>query len=184
VALAQFSLQASAGVRYATRLVHDSIVTPFDVQPALAPAVTLTGIAPLQHGWAAQVALDYTRGNLERHDADGSRTDIGTVGTLGLTVGLTHRLRSGLLLTFAAGGVTYLPSDKTGLFRSGSGAIKPIGSVAIARPLPFGAHQHLALELRYDLHGFTTPALRDEGFTSGTAVHRVTLSLRAGGKAP
>jgi hypothetical protein len=45
--------------------------------------------------------------------------------------------------------------------------------------LPLGKKLGFAVEARYDIHGFTTPALRDEGFTSARAVHRVTLSIRA-----
>lgn len=174
-------MQLSAGVRYASALVHDSIVTPFDVRPALAPAVTLAAVAPLQHAWAAQAALDYSRGTIERHDAGGSTVDLGSVTTLAFTVGLTHRLHSGFLATVAVGEIKYLPSEATGVFRSGSGAIAGIASVALAHPLPVGQGGHLALELRYDVHGFTTPALRQEGFTSAQPVHRLTLSLRAGG---
>jgi hypothetical protein len=43
----------------------------------------------------------------------------------------------------------------------------------------------LALDLRYDVHRFITPALRDVGFTESRVVHRLALALRAGiGSAP
>ncbi len=39
---AQVTVGVQAGVRYSSTLVHDSIVAPFDVRPALAPVAAIT----------------------------------------------------------------------------------------------------------------------------------------------
>jgi len=39
---AQLSLHAALGARYSSALVHDSIVAPFDLRPAMAPALAIT----------------------------------------------------------------------------------------------------------------------------------------------
>ena len=65
------------------------------------------------------------------------------------------------------------PGEHSGVFRQGSGPITGVGALALGHALPVGARYHLAVEARYDVHWFTTPALRDEGFTSARAVHRV-----------
>jgi hypothetical protein len=41
-----------------------------------------------------------------------------------------------------------------------------------------GRRYRLALDLRYDVHRFDTPALRAVGFDEGRAVHRVALAVR------
>ena len=178
------SFNASLGVRYTSTLVRDSIGTPFDVRPALAPALAFTAATPLERAWAPAVTLDFSTSSLTRHDADGTSVGLGRVSTVALTVGLTHSLPGGFTTTVAVGGLKYVPSEQTGIFRSGSGSLAALGALTLDYPLRLGPHHHLALEVRYDLHGFTTPALEDEGFRGSRAVHRVALTARASFGAP
>lgn len=175
----QLSVEISAGARYSTALVSDSIVTPFDVRPALAPALAVTLAMPLDSSWAAQVTVDLSTSELQRHDADGSSVGLGRVSTAAFTVGLEHPLRSGFSARIGVGGLKYFPDEETGIFRLGSGAIAGLGMLALSHPLPVGGRIACAVEARYDIHGFSTPALRDEGFESARAVHRVALTIRA-----
>lgn len=176
---AQVAVHVSAGVRYTSTLVHDSIVTPFVVRPALAPAVALTAAAPPTRGWSPEATLDFSWSTLERHDQNGTTVGLGTLSTLAFEVGLRRRLAAGLSGGIGVGGLKYLPADETGIFRSGGGAPYPLGMAAVSYAPAFGAHWGLALEARYDLHGFITPALRDEGFNSRRAVHRIAVAVRA-----
>jgi hypothetical protein len=176
---AQVAVAVSAGARYSTALVHDSIVTPFDVRPALAPTVAVTLATPFERGWAAQATIDFSTSDIRRHDPGGSSVEFGRVSTAAFTVGVLRRLPAGLVARIGGGGLKYIPSEKSGIFRSGSGSIAGLGALALSHALPVGKRYHLALEARYDVHGFTTPALRDEGFGSARAVHRVALSIRA-----
>jgi hypothetical protein len=181
---AQLSVRVSAGVRYSSALVHDSIVTPLSVQPAPAPALAISVVAPLQHGWAVQAMLDGSSSEVVRHDANGATTDLGRVGAASFTVGLQHRVRGSFAATGAVGALKYFPSDEQGIFRLGSGPLAGLGMLTVEYRLPLAPRAGLALEARYDIHAFTTPALEQEGFTSSQTVHRVSLSLRVGAGRP
>ena len=176
----QLVVEISAGVRYSTALVRDSIVAPFDVRPALAPAVAITVTMPLERGWGAQATLDFSTGTLRRHDADGSSVAFGRASTAAFIVGLERRLPAGFAARIGVGGLKYLPDANSGVFRSGSGSIAGLGALALGHTLPFGKRGRFAVEARYDVHRFTTPALRDEGFDSPRPVHRLALTIRAG----
>lgn len=176
---AQLAFEVAAGARYSTALVRDSIVAPFDVQAALAPVVAVTVTTPLDHRWAAQMTLDFSTSTVRRRDADGSSVPLGRVSTAAFMVGLERRLPAGLSARIGVGGLKYLPGEAIGMFRSGSGSIAGLGALAISHALPIGSHFGFAIEARYDVHGFTTPALREEGFASARPVHRVALTIRA-----
>src|SRR2546428_11510469 len=73
----QLSVQPCVGLRYTSTLVHDFIVTPFDVRPALAPAIALTLPPPRQPRWTAQASLDFSTRELERPDPPGTSPALG-----------------------------------------------------------------------------------------------------------
>jgi hypothetical protein len=140
-------------------------------------------MVPLDSSWAARVGVDFSSGELQRHEADGSTVALDRVSTAAFTVGLERSLPAGFSTWFGIGGLKYFPAEETDLFRQGSGALAGLATLALAHTLPVGKRFGCAVELRYDIHGFTTPALRDEGFTSSQSVHRVALTLRAHGRA-
>jgi hypothetical protein len=177
--LAQVTLNPSFGLRYTSTVVHDSIVTPFDVRPALAPVLALALATPLQPGWTLEVALDFSSSNLERYDADGRTTGLGRLSTFTFTVGVRRRFAAGVTAAVGAGGIKDVPAEATGIFRAGAGPVAPLAAFTVDYPLPLAPRAGLGLEARYDIRGFTTPALRAEGFTSSRLVHRVALGLRA-----
>lgn len=175
---AQVSLSASLGARYTTTLVHDSIVAPFDVRVGLSPVATLAASLPLEVPWTADVTLDVSYGGVSRHDQSGAVAPITHVTTLTLGVGLRRDLRHGFSAAVGAGLLKYLPSEQIGIFRDGGGAVTPMGAATVVYSPPAAERRGLALEARYDLHGFLTPALRTEGFVNSTVVHRVAVAVR------
>ena len=58
-------------------MVHDSIVTPFDVRPAIAPVLAVSATTPLNDPWSGAATLDISWSRLERHDQDGTTADLG-----------------------------------------------------------------------------------------------------------
>ena len=182
---AQVSIQPSIGLRYTTTVVHDSIVAPFDLRPAMAPALAITATSRTAGPWAAQATLDFSTSTLQRHDA-GATADLGRVSTLAVTVGVQRRLPAGLAAAARVGGLKYLPADDTGIFRSGTGGVLALAGAALsyAPPGAVAGPWRFGVEARYDVHRFLTPALRAEGFTSGRVVHRIALALEAGWGAP
>jgi hypothetical protein len=175
---AQVSLHAALGARYSSTLVHDSIVTPLDVRPAIGPALALSADLPLAGPWQLELLADLGTSPLQRHDADGSTTEITRLWTLGLGVGLRRHLHPWLDGRFAIGALSYLPAHSVGLFSAGSGGVMPYGMLAFdAAPTPLARHR-VALELAGDLHKFLTPALRNAGFTDSRVVYRISAGVR------
>ena len=182
---AQVTIQPSIGLRYTTTIVHDSIVAPFDLRPAMAPALAITATSRTAGPWSAQATLDFSTSTLERHDA-GATADLGRVSTLAVTLGVQRRLPGGLAAAARVGGLKYLLADDTGIFRSGTGGVLALAGAALsyAPPGAVAGPWRFGVEARYDMHRFITPALRAEGFTSGRVVHRIALALEAGWGAP
>lgn len=177
---AQVSFHVALGARYSSTLVHDSVVTPFDLRPALAPALLLSVRDELRPGWSADATLDVSPSGLRRREGSGS-FDAGSFTALAFTVGLQRHFAAGVSVRLGVGGMRYAASQ-TGVFREGSGGIFPLGTVATtyALPLPFARKYHLEVEARYDVHQFITPALRTEGFTTSRPVHRAAVLVRMG----
>jgi hypothetical protein len=178
VAAAQVSLHVGLGARYSSNLVHDSIVTPLDVRPAIGPALALSADLPLAGPWQLELLADLGTSPLERHDADGSTAEITRLWALGLAVGLRRQLHPWLDGRLAIGALSYLPAHAVGLFSAGSGGVLPYGTLAFdAAPQALARH-HLALEVAGDLHKFLTPALRNAGFTDSRVVYRISAGVR------
>jgi len=177
---AQVSFHVALGARFSSTMVHDSLVTGFDLRPALAPALLVSARDELRPGWSADVTLDVSPSGLRRHENSGT-FDAGSFTTVAFTVGLRRHVARGVSTRVGVGGMRYL-ADQSGVFREGSGGIFPLGSVAAtyAPALPFAQKHQLEIEVRYDIHKFLTPALRTEGFTSGRPVHRVAVIVRMG----
>ncbi|MGH8570438.1 MAG: hypothetical protein ACREXU_21145, partial [Gammaproteobacteria bacterium] len=57
---AQVSVHLAIGARYSSTLVHDSVVTPFDLRPALSPTLHVTVRDELRPGWSADATIDVT----------------------------------------------------------------------------------------------------------------------------
>ena len=175
---AQVSLHASLSARYNSTLVHDSIVTPLDVRPAIGPALAVSADLPLSGPWQLELLADLGTSPLQRHDADGSTAEITRLWTLGIAVGLRRHLHPWLDGRFAIGALNYLPAQSVGLFSDGAGGVIPYGSLAFDVAPALLARHRLALELAGDLHKFLTPALRSAGFTESRVVYRITAGVR------
>ncbi len=178
IAAAQVSLHAGLGARYSSTLVHDSIVTPLDVRPAIGPTLSFSADLPLAGPWQLELLADLGTSPLQRHDADGSTTEITRLWTLGLGVGLRRQLRPWLDGRFAIGALSYLPAQSVGLFSDGSGGVMPWGTLAFDAAPNLLARHRLALEVAGDLHKFLTPALRNAGFTDSRVVYRISAGVR------
>lgn len=175
---AQVSLSFSAGVRYTSSLVRDSIVTPLDLQPALAPVVAGIVGFPLNGPWRVEAVVDVGSSELRMHETGGSTTDVTRLTTLGFGVGLRRRFHPWLAGRFAVGGITYLPAGDVGMFRDGTGGLAPFGQVTVDLAPAIAARHHLAIELQGDVHRFLTPALKADGFTDSRLVYRIALGIR------
>lgn len=174
----QVSFHVSIGARYSSTLVHDSVVVPFDLRPALAPTLLVSVRDELRPGWSADGTIDVTPSSLRRHEGGGA-FDAGSFAALAFTVGLRREISGGLSARAGFGALKYATAQ-TGVFREGSGGLFPLVTFAATFSPRFGARRRLAFEARYDLHRFITPALRTQGFSAARSVHRVALLARLG----
>ena len=169
---AQVSFHVSAGPRYTTTMVHDSIVSPFDLRPAIAPALLLSVRDELSPGWSADVTLDLTHAGLRRYETTGT-FDAGSFTAIAFTVGLRHLVKPHVTARVAAGGLKYA-ADQSGVFRQGNGGLFPVAALGVAYDI-----KRFEIDARYDVHRFSTPALRSVGFTDARPVHRFTVTVSA-----
>ena len=175
---AQVSFHVALGARYSSALVHDSIGTPVDLRPTIAPAFLVAARQVLNPRWSADITLDVAPSGLRRHETGGS-FDAGSVTTAAFTVGLRRALPWGLSGRAGFGALRYLGASD-GVFREGSGGLFPLGTLAVAIAPPSLSRRRVELEARYDVHRFITPALRSDGFTGARPVHRLALLVRLG----
>ena len=175
---AQTSVHATLGARHTSTLVHDSIVTPLDVRPDVAPMLTGAVDLPLSDPWKLELLVDLSTSPLRRHDTGGGTAPITRLWMLGVSVGLRRQLKPWLEGRAAVGGLKYLPAASIGLFSAGSGGVMPYGSVALDAAPAILARRRLALEVAADVHRFLTPALRNTGFTDARVVYRLSAGVR------
>jgi hypothetical protein len=172
---AQVSVRLAIGGRYSTTLVHDSIVVPIDLRPAIAPAVQLSVRDKLRGPWTADATLDLSAAKLKRHES-GTATETGSATAITFTLALRRELHAGVAARLGFGGLIY-SSDESGVFSRGNGGVFPLVAIATSYAPPFGARHSLELGLHYDLHRFITPALRSVGFGTARPVHRFALTV-------
>jgi hypothetical protein len=176
---AQWGGYASVGVRAGTPLVHDVIVQPIDVRQSLAPALAVGVTTRADGAWSGEAAVDVTFGSLQREEP-GASADLGGLTTLSFTVAVRRQLATGFAARAGAGALFSQPEQETGIFSAGPPGATPVGVLGLSYAPTAGRRYGLALDLRYDVHRFITPALRDVGFTESRVVHRLALAVRAG----
>jgi hypothetical protein len=175
-AVAQVALHATVGARYTSALVHDSIVVPVDVQPAIGPALALAISQRTSSPWTPDANLDVSWSSLQRHES-GTTSKFNSVTTIAFTVGVRREIAHGLTARAGFGGIKHLPSEEIGMFRAGTG-LWALGTASLYwTPSAAGAAHDIGLSLRYDVHRFSTAALHTDGFTSTQLVHRLSLGI-------
>jgi hypothetical protein len=177
-AAAQVRLTARAGVTGVTALVKDQILEDIEVVPALAPTITIGASLPVNPKLRADLELAYGRSTAEIHESGDETGDLGSVGTLAYTIGISGPIVSRLAWRLSLGGLTYLPSDEVGIFREGGRTTLLFGAGLDWRQ-PLSGPWALVAGLRYDYHTFTTDALEAQGFTQSQQVQRLGLSVGA-----
>lgn len=176
---AQWGGYASLGVRYGTALVSDSIVRPLDVRQSVAPVLALGLTTPSDGAWSGEAALDATFTGIRRDEAGGA-VDLGNLTTVSFTVAVRRGLAPDVTARAGAGALFHRPEREAGIFSAGTAAATPVGLLGVTWAPGAGRRYGLALDLRYDVHRFITPALRAVGFTDSRIVHRLAVALRAG----
>jgi hypothetical protein len=180
---AQVRLAARAGVTVSAAIVKDQIVEDIEVVPALAPTLTIGASLPVNPKLRADLELAYATSTAEVEENGDQTGDLGGVGTLAYTVGLSGPILSRLSWRLSLGGLTYLPSEEEGIFRDGGHTTLLFGAGLDWRQ-PISTAWAIVAGLRYDYHTFTTDALEAQGFTQSQQVQRLGLSVGAAWDTP
>ena len=176
-ATAQVFGEVHVGALGSSILVRDSINRELTVGPKPAPAVALAAGSALSDVWRVSAGLRWSRSDLARHEADQTITVMPLTVWTG-TVALRRSLNSWASVAGTVGGIKYDPgaSDVEGtLFQDGT-SLLPTAGISARVEYGLGARWHVGLDVAYDFHRFTTPALREGGIGEHRSVHRIAVS--------
>src|SRR6185295_7032216 len=175
-AKAQTRVGAAAGVALMTDLARDSIVQPFTVRPDPGPAINFWIESTLDPHYTVAARFGTSWTHLTRHEAD-STAEVTPLTTWTVAVTLSRILIKDVAVYGKAGAVVYQADRyQSNLFREGASP-EPLLGAGITASRPLGSGLMLVVDLGYDVHRFSTQALRDAGFSGDRLVHRIGLSV-------
>jgi hypothetical protein len=173
---AQVEYHARLGAVGASTLLRDLIVNEITVRQSIAPMIALGAslpIGPLGY----RVGIEGTLASGKFHSSEsGSDTDLGTLRTATLLLGVDGPLFRAFRWHAGAGGIKYWPADEEGIFRAG-GTTRFLAGAGVDYRRPVLPKWDLMTTLSYDFHRFTTGELETRGFGLTQGVSRVALSV-------
>ena len=172
---AQTDYYARLGVVGASTLVRDVLGTEITVRQSLAPMVTAGAAMPISPGYRAGVEASLASGGFDA-EQDGGSTDLGTVRTASVLVGLDGPIWKSVRWRAGLGGILYWPSEDQGIFLQG-GPVRFLAGAGADWRHPVLPSWDLMVSARYDFHRFTTDELERRGFSQALGVSRVSLSV-------
>ncbi len=172
---AQTDYYARAGAVWSSTLVRDAIGSEINVRQAIAPMVAIGAALPFAPGYRAGLEATLASGGFDA-EQDGAETDLGTIRTASLLLGLDGPIAKSLRWRAGMGGVLYWPSEDGGIFLQGGPIRFLVGGGADWRE-PVMPSWDLMVSARYDFHRFTTDELERRGFSQAQGVSRVSLSV-------
>jgi hypothetical protein len=172
---AQADYYARVGAVWAGTLVRDVLGTEISVRQAIAPMAAIGASMPISPGYRAGVEATFASGGFHA-EQDGSETDLGTVRTGSVMVGLDGPIWKTMRWRLGMGGLFYWPSEKSGIFLQG-GPVRFLAGAGADWRRPVMTSWDLMLSARYDFHRFTTDELELRGFSQTQGVSRISLSV-------
>jgi hypothetical protein len=173
---AQLEYHARVGAVGASTLLRDLIVNEITVRQSIAPMIALGATLPIGPlGYRA--GLEGTLASGKFHSSEsGSDTDLGTLRTATLLLGLEGPLVRAFRWRAGVGGIKYWPADEEGIFRAG-GTTRFLAGAGVDYRRPVLPKWDLVTTLSYDFHRFRTDQLEARGFALTQGVSRVALSI-------
>ena len=172
---AQTDYYARVGAVGASRLVRDFLDSEISVRQSIAPVVAIGASMPFSPGYGAGIEATLSSGGFDA-EQDGSETDLGTIRTGSVLVGLDGPIGRSLRWRVGLGGLFYWPSEDSGIFLQG-GPIRFLAGAGADWRTAVMPKWDLMVSARYDFHRFTTDELDRRGFTQAQGVSRISLSL-------
>ena len=178
---AQVNYYARLGATFATALVRDRIINPIEVRQRLAPTIAFGVALPIAPRYRAGLEATLTTSGY-RSEESGSATDLGTVRTGAITLGLDGPIVSTVRWRAGVGLLRYWPTEDRGIFLQG-GTTRYLVGAGVDYRRAIMPKWDLMASLRYDFHRFTTDELRARGFSQSQGVQRISASLGLSGGA-
>ena len=175
VARAQTDYYARLGLTFATRLVTDDVIQEIHTKQSLAPTLVLGATLPIAPTYRAGLEAALTSSSYHSTE-EGQDTDLGTLRTGSLLLGLEGPVQQRLSWRAGAGLIRYWPADDSGIFLRGGTTRFLAGAGLDYRPALMTSWD-LMLSLRYDFHRFTTEELQARTFTGSQGVQRISASI-------
>jgi hypothetical protein len=172
---AQTDYYARVGAVGASNLLRDVIVSEITVRQSIAPMVAVGGSLPVGPGYRAGLEATFSSGGYHSDDG-GIETDLGTIRTGSLMLGLDGLIAASVRWRVGVGGLLYWPSDETGIFLQG-GTTRFLAGAGADYRRPALSKWDIMASLRFDYHRFTTDELERRGFSLTQPVSRLSLSV-------
>jgi hypothetical protein len=172
---AQTDYYARLGVVGAGTLVRDVLGTEITVRQAIAPMAAIGASMPFSPGYRAGVEATVASGGFDAEQG-GSETDLGTIRTGSVMVGLDGPIWKAVRWRVGLGGLFYWPSQDSGIFLQG-GPVRFLAGAGADWRRPVMPSWDLMVSARYDFHRFTTDELKRRGFSQSQGVSRISLSV-------
>jgi hypothetical protein len=172
---AQTDYYARAGAVWASTLVRDALEDEIGVQQSIAPMVAVGASLPFSPGYRAALEATLASGGFAAEQG-GTETDLGTLRTASVLLGLDGPIAGALRWRAGLGGIFYWPADDRGIFLQG-GPVRFLAGAGADWRRPVLRTWDLLVSARYDYHRFTTDELERRGFSQAQGVTRVSLSV-------
>jgi hypothetical protein len=172
---AQVNYNARVGVTWATALLHDRIIDEIDVRQKLAPTVALGASLPIAPLYQAGLEVALTTSGYRAEEA-GTETDLGTLRTGSVMLGLQGPISRRLHWRAGVGLLGYWPTEEQGMFLRG-GTTRFLAGAGVDYRQPVMTQWDMMVSLRYDYHRFTTDELRTRGFSQTQGVQRIAATV-------
>jgi hypothetical protein len=173
---AQVDYFARIGVTYATALIQDRIADDqVEERQGLAPTLALGAALPIAPRYRAGLEVALTTSGY-RSTTNGTDTDLGTLRTGSVILGLDGPIASNARWRAGVGLLAYWPTEDRGVFLRG-GTTRFLAGAGLDYRRPITARWDFMASLRYDVHRFTTDELQARGFGQNQGVQRVSASL-------
>ncbi len=173
---AQLEYHARVGAVGTSTLLRDLVVNKITVRQSIAPMIALGATLPIGP-LGYRVGLEGTLASGKFHSSEsGSDTDLGTLRTTTLLLGVEGPLLRAFRWHAGVGGIKYWPADEEGIFLAG-GTTRFLAGAGVDYRRPVLPKWDLMTTLSYDFHRFTTGELEARGFGQTQGVGRVALSV-------
>lgn len=174
-ARAQVSVGIGVGAVASSNLVKDSILEAIAVRPRIAPQLAIRVESPLSPRYRLAGEMSVSHSTLMAH-ADSS-TPVTGLTLWAPVVAIEAAVTSWLGAEARLGALLYQPGQRDGTLFSDGAPVTPTLGVGLRAERGLTRGIRGSLQVRYDLHRFTTNRLKARGFTGETVVHRIAVSV-------